>query len=411
MSPNSVIKPSLLRLPSQINLLRLTSSSLKQSNRNYSTPVPPSANAPVEHSSPSPPTPPDSKLKSVGSAIDSYLKNVRNYEKMMTKERGEFELGKRYLANIMGLDPMNITQQDIDAAIEYLFPSGLSDKKARPVMKPPEEILPKFNKFEFDKDGKPKDTLFFTLKPKFYGLLSEIGKKTQHLLRHHDNLLNRGSLPENTEPLSLEGTVWKNQADISRILGDKLSDEMYAQLIIALDYLQSLPLASLEKDFIETFRVPVMSSRRQDLLFGPQIPEVQIDAEHNRRFATITTKAKSVQVEVTVKDNGSGKYTVDGHHYDVFRSLMARENLIAPLIVTEMFGRVDIEAKVLNDQYGLSIVPRAVRHGVSLGIAALFPDTKEKLRDMDMLTMEPRVKERSKVNQPGARAKWIWKRR
>uniref|UniRef100_A0A914ZBF6 Uncharacterized protein n=1 Tax=Panagrolaimus superbus TaxID=310955 RepID=A0A914ZBF6_9BILA len=410
MSPNYVVKPLILRLSSQINLFRHTSSSLKQSNRNYSTPES-SSTTPIELS-PAPPTPSDSTtLKTVGSAIDSYIKNVRNYEKMLAKERGEFELGKRYLANIMGLDPMNITQQDIDASIEYLFPSGLTDKKARPVMKPPEEVLPKFHKFEFDKNGMPKDTLFFTLKPKFYGALSEISKKTQHLLRHHDDLLNRGSLPENTEPLLLEGTVWKNQADISKELGEKLTDEMYAHLIIALDYLRSLPLASLEKDFIESFRVPTMIGRAQDILYGPQIPDVQIDAENNRRFTTITTKAKSVQVEVTVKDNGSGKYTVDGHHFDVFRSLMARENLIAPLIVTEMFGRVDIEAKVLNEQYGLSIVPRAVRHGVSLGIAALYPETKEKLRDMDMLTMEPRVKERSKVNQPGARAKWIWKRR
>jgi small subunit ribosomal protein S9 len=311
----------------------------------------------------------------------------------------------------MGLDPQNITQQDIDASIEYLFPSGLTDLKARPVMKPPEEILPKFHKFEFDKDGKPKDTLFFTLKIKFYGLLSEINKKTQHLIRHHDDLVNRGTLPENLEQLSLEGSVWKNQADIGRELGEKLSDEMYAQLIIALDYLQSLPLATIEKDFIESFRSPLISGRGLDVLYGPPIPQVQIDAENNQRFATVQTRAKSLELEVTVRDNGSGKYTVDGHHYDVFRSLMARENLIAPLIVTDMFGRVDIEAKVLNGQYGLSIVPRAVRHGASLGIAALFPETKEKLKDMDMLTMEPRRKERNKINQPGARAKWIWKRR
>lgn len=62
-----------------------------------------------------------------------------------------------------------------------------------------------------------------------------------------------------------------------------------------------------------------------------------------------------------------------------------RENLVAPLIVTDMFGRIDIEAKVLEGPYGLSIVPRAVRHGASLGIAALFPETKTKLRDSKWL--------------------------
>lgn len=115
---------------------------------------------------------PHTQLKSVSKALERYLKNVREYEKMMAKERAEFELGKRYLANIMGWDSANVTQDDIDKAIEYLFPSGLTDKKARPVMKPPEEILPKFHKYEFDKEGRPKDSLFFTLKPRFYGLLS-----------------------------------------------------------------------------------------------------------------------------------------------------------------------------------------------------------------------------------------------
>lgn len=54
----------------------------------------------------------------------------------------------------------------------------------------------------------------------------EIGQKTQFLIRHHDDLINRGTFPEKPETLSLEGTVWMNAADISRQLGEKLSDEM-----------------------------------------------------------------------------------------------------------------------------------------------------------------------------------------
>lgn len=56
--------------------------------------------------------------------------------------------------------------------MEYLFPSGLTDKLALPVMKPPEEILPVFRQIAFDDEGRPKDLLFFTLAPKFYRLLS-----------------------------------------------------------------------------------------------------------------------------------------------------------------------------------------------------------------------------------------------
>ncbi len=32
----------------------------------------------------------------------------------MSKEIAEYEIGKRHLANIMGVDPDNFTQEDID---------------------------------------------------------------------------------------------------------------------------------------------------------------------------------------------------------------------------------------------------------------------------------------------------------
>ncbi|VDN29595.1 unnamed protein product [Gongylonema pulchrum] len=127
------------------------------------------------------------RKKIVSRALEVYLNDIRAHNKMMARERAEFELGKRHLANIMGLDANNITQEDIDRAIEYLFPSGLSDRRALPVMKPPEEILPKMRQIEFDDEGRPKDLLFFTVAPKFYRLLSYA-----HLVAAFDHLI---SLP------------------------------------------------------------------------------------------------------------------------------------------------------------------------------------------------------------------------
>jgi len=39
-------------------------------------------------------------------------------------------------------------------------------------MKPPEEILPTFKKLYFDKEGRPMEPLFYTIRPNFYKLLS-----------------------------------------------------------------------------------------------------------------------------------------------------------------------------------------------------------------------------------------------
>ena len=55
----------------------------------------------------------------------------------------EYEIGRRHLARIMGENPDNYSQADIDKAIEYLLPSGLFEKKARPFLKHPEDYYPK----------------------------------------------------------------------------------------------------------------------------------------------------------------------------------------------------------------------------------------------------------------------------
>lgn len=106
---------------------------------------------------------------------------------------------------------------------------------------------------------------------------------------------------------------------------------------------------------------------------------------------------------------------------------------MTPFIVTGLLGKLDVDAVVLenpvqNPLTGYIIRTRAVRHGVSLAIAALYPEHREILRLgrkflslfliyyknfilAGLLTLDLRKKERSKINQPGARAKWIWKKR
>ena len=63
--------------------------------------------------------------------------------RFLASERASFELGRSHLANMMGVDLESMTQEEIDKAIDYLLPSGLTDKTARPMMKPPEEVTSK----------------------------------------------------------------------------------------------------------------------------------------------------------------------------------------------------------------------------------------------------------------------------
>jgi small subunit ribosomal protein S9 len=76
----------------------------------------------------------------MSSSMKFYLAKKKQHDAFIASERSEFELGKKHLANMMGMDYDEMTQEDVDKAIDYLFPSGLYDPEARPKMKPPEEV-------------------------------------------------------------------------------------------------------------------------------------------------------------------------------------------------------------------------------------------------------------------------------
>ena len=42
-------------------------------------------------------------------------------DKFMSEEIAEYEIGKRHVANIMGLDPETITQEDIDVGLSIFI--------------------------------------------------------------------------------------------------------------------------------------------------------------------------------------------------------------------------------------------------------------------------------------------------
>ena len=54
------------------------------------------------------------KIQKISLSMKAYLETVQQRREFIEKEREEFSLGKRHLANIMGLDPERITQDDID---------------------------------------------------------------------------------------------------------------------------------------------------------------------------------------------------------------------------------------------------------------------------------------------------------
>lgn len=103
--------------------------------------------------------------------MKAYLERAHEHDEFMRIQRQEYQIGKRHLANMMGEDPETFTQDDVDRAIEYLFPSGVHDKRARPILKPPELIFPARKAAAFDATGRPFHPMFYTGRAHFFRLL------------------------------------------------------------------------------------------------------------------------------------------------------------------------------------------------------------------------------------------------
>ncbi|MCB9357131.1 MAG: 30S ribosomal protein S9 [Calditrichaeota bacterium] len=107
---------------------------------------------------------------------------------------------------------------------------------------------------------------------------------------------------------------------------------------------------------------------------------------------------------------GSGKVTVNGKDVlgyfkrDVLRMLIER-----PLTVTETMGKVDIKATVRGG--GKSGQAGAFRLGISRALTVLDEAHRPVLRQNDLLTRDPREKERKKYGKPGARKSFQFSKR
>ncbi|XP_047354928.1 28S ribosomal protein S9, mitochondrial [Vespa velutina] len=157
------------------------------------------------------------ELTSFSKIMQGYLKRIKANEELMKVEIEAYEKGKRHLANMMGEDPENFTQNDIDKSIEYLFPSGLYDSKARPMMKHPKDILLLQKTGQFLSDGKPCHSFFYTLYPSYYETLHNLEDLEDKLIK------STGTFP-NENKFDIYGSMWKSKVQLEKLLHERLMD-------------------------------------------------------------------------------------------------------------------------------------------------------------------------------------------
>ncbi|XP_061571525.1 28S ribosomal protein S9, mitochondrial [Cololabis saira] len=317
----------------------------------------------------------------------------------------EFDIGKRHLANIMGEDPENFTQEDVDRSIAYLFPSGLFEKKARPVMKHPEEIFPRQRAVQWGEDGRPFHFLFYTGKQSYYSLMHELYGKMLNIEKYQDRLRAKGLFSKDAKQISLGTSRWLIKEELETVVAESISSHDYDRFIQLMERLLSMPYSSTEEEFIQRYRRRLEAQSRQQI-----VPPLQTD-DRGVAFSTSDGRRKSCNSSVILRDCGSGRITINGQDYlQFFSVLQDREQLMFPFQFVGLLGRFDADCKVSGG--GRTGQAGALRLAISRSLLSFLSEREgEMMRQAGLLTADPRVRERKKPGQEGARRKFTWKKR
>lgn len=107
---------------------------------------------------------------------------------------------------------------------------------------------------------------------------------------------------------------------------------------------------------------------------------------------------------------GSGKVIVNKMEVEEYFGRIFKEHkLIKPFKVTETEEQYDVVATLKGG--GKSAQVDALSHGISRALLETNPENRLPLKQSGLLTRDPRMKERKKYGQKGARAKFQFSKR
>ncbi len=123
-----------------------------------------------------------------------------------------------------------------------------------------------------------------------------------------------------------------------------------------------------------------------------------------------TGRRKTAIARVRFIPEGKGQIIVNGKNYsDYFPTIDYKIQVTKPLTIVDLVSKVDILANVGGG--GLSGQAGAVSLGIARALVEWNPQLRSTLRKEDLLTRDPRSKERKKYGRKGARRRFQWTKR
>ena len=120
-------------------------------------------------------------------------------------------------------------------------------------------------------------------------------------------------------------------------------------------------------------------------------------------------KRKTAVARIWMKP-GQGQIVINKKPMDEFISRETDRMIVKqPLQLTDTLGKYDITVNVRGG--GISGQAGAIRHGISRALVVINPEFRIPLKKAEFLTRDPRMKERKKYGQPGARKRFQYSKR
>jgi small subunit ribosomal protein S9 len=124
----------------------------------------------------------------------------------------------------------------------------------------------------------------------------------------------------------------------------------------------------------------------------------------------IATGRRKTSVAQIRMRKGSGNFKVNGKDFtDYFPSLSMQNTILRPLEIANSVHGFDLEAKTSGG--GITGQAGALRLAISRALVETDENLRGSLREEGLLTRDPRMKERKKSGQPGARKRFQFSKR
>ncbi|OPX29912.1 MAG: 30S ribosomal protein S9 [Candidatus Omnitrophica bacterium 4484_171] len=133
-------------------------------------------------------------------------------------------------------------------------------------------------------------------------------------------------------------------------------------------------------------------------------------ADKQKDFFLTTGRRKEAIARVKFIPKGKGRILINGRDIaSYFVTVDHQMQVKKPLLLADMIDSVDIKARVNGG--GPSGQAGAVSLGISRALLEFNPELRSALRKENLLTRDPRAKERKKYGRKGARRRFQWTKR